>query len=132
MGCEGPNAYDCWGLVRAVFREHYQIEIPSIAANQTREENVFAIKNIADGQGWRLLAKDATLQDADVALMVGVYGRHVGIVVSANRGTLGVLHANGGLNAKGAPFGSVAYQPIPDMIREGYYNFEFWRRRVEA
>ena len=35
-GADGPDAFDCYGLVRAVYRDRYGIEMPVVSADATR------------------------------------------------------------------------------------------------
>jgi hypothetical protein len=66
----------------------------------------------------------ASLREFDVCLMQGHSGRHIGILVEAN-GKLGMLHANG-FYPQG---GSVMWQPIYEVARDGYHSLRYWRHQ---
>lgn len=126
-GAAGPDAFDCWGLVRWVFERQHGIVMPPVvvgAIGGTTVDNVTAIKHAARVSGWHTVV-GAPWPD-DIVLMHGLKGRHVGLMVLAN-GRLGVLHANGYHGPVG-PVGGVMFQPLAEVAEGGYGNFEFWRR----
>lgn len=83
----GPDAYDCWGLVRAVYRERLGIELPvvdveSLSPLATRR----ALAQHPERMHWRVLVEP---EPYAVALMsYGSRPHHVGIWTGE-----GVLHA---------------------------------------
>ncbi len=91
-GADGPDAYDCWGLVRAVLRDRAGIEVPkapvSDATNAREVAREFARSQLyAD---WREI--DTPERELDVTLMAeGRYPVHVGLWIPVGRGR--VLHA---------------------------------------
>ncbi|MEO8153555.1 MAG: hypothetical protein ABI605_10835 [Rhizobacter sp.] len=121
-GAEGPQAFDCWGLVRFAVRLKLGIEMPVVQVGG--EHNVAAIAQAAQAGGWRLV--DAAPSEDDIVLMRSVAGRHVGFMASA-AGRLLLLHSNGRLTAKG-PCGGVMLQQLRDVACDGYGSFETWRR----
>lgn len=118
-GGQGPDSFSCWGLVRWSFRVRHGIELPAIAVGE--DENAVAIKRSASASGWRPAAFPA-LED-DVVMMRGTAGRHVGMMVRAN-GRLGLLHSQHGLG--------VAFQPLDDVLADGYGDHELWRFAGDA
>ena len=116
QGASGPNAFDCWGLVRHVCATRHGIDLaPST--------DIAAIRSAAHTNGWRPATAPAMADD--VVFMRGPAGRHVGVMVQAN-GRLGVLHAAGHQTPRG-PVGEVIFQPLADATAGGYHSFEFWR-----
>lgn len=122
-GAEGPDAFDCWGLVRFVFRTQYGIEMPPVSVGV--EGNVGAIKRAAEVSGWRLASAPA--QAGDILLLRAPgKRRHVALVIDIGR-RLAVLHANGYLQRDGRAVGCVERQSLGDLLAGGYRDPEFWR-----
>lgn len=118
-GAEGPEAYDCWGLVRQVVRVRYGIEMPPVAVADAGADNAAAIAQAARASGWSP-AHDEAPRDGDVAIMRNLLGeRHIGTVIEAD-GSLGLLHAIEGAG--------VCFQPLP-AVRLAFRGLEFWRRQ---
>ena len=116
-GGDGPDAYDCWGMVRHVFRVHHGIEMPPVAVADDSADNVAAIKRAAVASGWR--PAEGEPQADDIVLMRGIDGRHVGVMVAAD-GALGLLHAVDGAG--------VCFQALRDVAASGFSSFEAWQR----
>ena len=52
-GAEGPDAFDCYGLVRAVYWDRYRIQIPAISADATKVlAGLHAARDYADYSQW--------------------------------------------------------------------------------
>lgn len=117
-GAGGPDAFDCWGLVRWVFAQVHGISMPLVAVDDEGVDNVAAIKRAAAVSGWRPSGARSPAAD-DIVLMHGPAGRHVGVIVDANGG-LFLLHA---LERVG-----VCLQPLTDLSRLGFSGFTYWRR----
>src|SRR6185369_1666488 len=116
---------NCWWLVRHVFRTRYGVEMPDIVVREFGEaENVAAIKRAASASGWR--PADGEPRDGDVVLMRGslLGKRHVGVMIDTSQG-LRLLHSDGFMTARG-PVGSVAAQPLRDVLASGYGEVELW------
>ncbi|MBF0260460.1 MAG: C40 family peptidase [Magnetococcales bacterium] len=90
-GADGPCAYDCWGLVRAVYRYRYSIDLPVIPADA---ESILSIKSaIADGV--RIVKWESIPSPCEGAVLLMSHGKiphHVGVVVMVC-GQPHVLHA---------------------------------------
>jgi cell wall-associated NlpC family hydrolase len=123
----GPDPDDnCWGLVRLYFRRRHGLELPLVATGDSDEDGdarTASIKRAAQTSGWRPV--DPPPRADDVVLMWGPTGRHVGVMIEANR-RLGVLHAHGCMR-DGQPTGAVVFQTLRDATEGGYGRFEFWR-----
>lgn len=95
-GACGPDAYDCWGLLRAVYRARAGIELPEAGVAQVTHSLRDVIKRFADDQlygGWRKI--DAPGRDLDGALMAQAKNPiHVGLWLTADGGKM--LHAISG------------------------------------
>jgi len=106
-GESGPSRFNCWGLVRYVYRTHFGIELPVVAIAEDGEtciDNVFNIKKAARAAGSRPL-KDAVAkpQESDIVLMYGAGTIHCGLVVQMQRG-IRVLHAVRGAGVIAEPW----------------------------
>ncbi len=109
-GAQGPDAFDCRGLVRHVVRERLEADLPEVET--------------AHGSKWRPVEGEPA--HLDVVLMRGPEGRHIGVMVYGN-GMLGVLHACGTVNARGRCEGSVIFQTLAEATAGGYHAHTFWR-----
>lgn len=119
-GADGPLAFNCWGLVRHVFREREGIELPIVVVDdqdQPDAANVSAIKQAARRAGMRRTARNEPPQVMDVAVLIGPATTHVGIVVRAN-GRLCLLHSS---HAAG-----VKCEPLVHALAG--YQVELWRK----
>ena len=66
-GGQGPDAYDCWGLVRAIYRTEKNIEIPLFNVDALKPLEVrHAFQSTSEYQNWRAVDD---LQDFDVILL---------------------------------------------------------------
>lgn len=126
-GAEGPRAFDCWGLVRYVFRLRFGIEMPDVQRGDFVETNAGAIFEAATVSGWRHVP-DAEPEADDIILMRReVDGkRHVGVMIASSQG-LRLLHSDGHLTSRG-PVGSVVSVPLKTATEDGYGDFEVWRK----
>lgn len=94
-GASGPHEYDCWGLVRAVYRERLGIELPAIEADALSVRSCAqAFSGAAERARWREIAAPREL--CAVLLGRGTHAVHVGLwcegaVLHAVRGA-GVVH----------------------------------------
>ncbi len=111
-GAQGPDAFDCRGLVRYVVRSRLGVELPDVED--------------AHGSPWRP-AVALPPAEHDVVLMQGPDGRHIGILVRSSR-LLGVLHSAGTIDRRtGRPVGGVVFQSLADATADGYHRHERWR-----
>ena len=93
-GGRGPDAYDCWGAVMAIYRDHLGIELPHYgeisAADLLRVR-----REIAAGAASEVWRKIEVPQEFDVCVMRLPSGRghgHVGVMTDPRH----VLHAEAG------------------------------------
>lgn len=119
LGAQGPDAFDCWGLVRWAFVNHLGVpDMPAIDVGST--QNLLAIRHAAGVSGWHPIA-DKKPKVNDVALMDSIDGKHVGIVARANGG-LGLVHAY--------ELAGVTFTALNDLKYLGFKNFSYWRKSV--
>ena len=76
---EGPDAYDCWGLARSIFKSRMGLDMPQVAVGQAT--NLAAMREIACGFGWAKV--DAAPQEYDALLMQTVMGRHIVVAIKS-------------------------------------------------
>lgn len=120
VGTPWSEQFDCWALVRRVFREQHGIALPEHAAG------VLSLSEAAHASGWR--PADAPPRAGDVVLMRTMQKRrHVGVLVEVNRKTM-VLH-NDGRMTKHGPIGQVVLSSLSDLVEQGCNDFEFWRKQ---
>lgn len=110
-GSDGPDSFDCWGLVRDVCKRHIDCEMPLL--NIGRDDNQEAISEAV--KGWEKIYPP--YKEYDVLTMKGIGGRHIGICVEANGG-LFLLHAE-------EP--CVQLAELKNLGLLGYKNVQGWR-----
>lgn len=104
-GQVGPDAFDCWGLVQYVQREHYGRVLPTIAPqNYSVLATAREFANNPERARWQAVVRP---QDGDVALLAHAkYPSHVGVWLNVDGG--GLLHCVEGQG--------VIFQP-PQVLR---------------
>lgn len=129
-GAAGPDAFDCWGLVRYVFAQQHRVALPAVnvgagpCADQAMADEGAAAVLLQAARASGFAPAVAALQADDVLLMRNADGgRHIGVLIS-HRGTLKLLHACSGHG--------VRLQALADVRLEGFHRFEPWRRVKEA
>ena len=105
---------NCWWLVRHVFSEQLRIDLPLLNVS---DADPAAMRAASDVSGWKH-QKDTGAQEWDVLLMQGPTGRHIGVMITANR-RLGLLH---NMEETG-----VIFQTLGEVKSMGYRDFEVWR-----
>jgi len=90
-GGRGPDVFDCWGLVRAIYREHLGVDLPSYGEIRAADLRAVA-RAMGAGKDAEIWAPAKAPREFDVVIMRdGRGGRrvvHVGVMVDATR----VLH----------------------------------------
>ena len=110
-GSNGPDNFDCWGLVRDVCAKRIDCQMPLL--NIGRHDNYSAVSEAI--KGW--VKVDPPYQEYDVLTMRGIFGRHVGICVKAN-GRVMMLHAE-------VP--QVQIAEVEKLSILGYKDVQGWR-----
>jgi hypothetical protein len=125
-GAEGPDAYDCWGLVREVQLTRYGRDLPPlrVAATGAPPGQWGEIRNLVQRGPWKRTMERP--RQGDVLTMLNAKAEpHVGVVIELPR--LSLLHAVGGLDEHGVPHGSVRIDAIDQLSVLGFGHFEVWR-----
>lgn len=122
--CEGPEAYDCKGLVRHVQRLVWGHEVPPLLQIGTATDWA-AVRASCRSSGWAPIGEGDTARDGDVLLVRGATGPHVGVFVRVDRRML-VLHAHGML-VQGQQVGRVRLNSLCDLLAGGYSRPQIWR-----
>ncbi|MDD5249634.1 MAG: NlpC/P60 family protein [Rhodocyclaceae bacterium] len=118
-GAQGPNAYDCWGLVRAVYREQLGIALPVVDVDAHKPLAV--CRAFADARmhsGWTPVDRQALQEFDAIELSLGEKPHHVGIWCAADGG--GVLSA-----VEGA---GVVFQRRASLALHGWKIIAAYRR----
>lgn len=122
-GAQGPDAFDCWGIVRHAVYLQLNQTLPLISIGAA--DNLPSLAHAA--RDWH--PAEEPMREHDIVLMQGPHGRHVGFVVSVISGgkhVLRLLHSNGFMSPSG-PKGGVVLQRMSDVACDGYSQFELWR-----
>lgn len=120
-GAQGPDAYDCWALVRQVQRAHYGRELPIIQVDAHDQAAVrAAFAGHPERARWRRVESP---QDGDcVQALKGNDIDHVGVYLDLDGGR--VLHA--------AQRIGVICTALPVLKRMGWCPVEFYRFKGDA
>jgi hypothetical protein len=110
----GPDAFSCWGLVRAFYRAEHGIELPFVAVGQADVNNVRAIKQAAQVSGLRRIT-DRQARDGEIVVLPSVLELHAGLAAVAN-GRLCVVESSRGRG--------VTMSPWREVVGSG--EFELW------
>lgn len=114
LGALGPNAFDCWGLVRHVELQHFGRALPPLGAGM----------NIVT-QGWESPAA-GVYAAGDIVEMRSARGPHVGIWIEADR-RAGVLHSVGLRDEAGIDHGSVLFTMPEALAALGLGRLKLWK-----
>ena len=89
-GGRGPDAFDCWGLVRWCWREHFAIEVPEIPVDAADLRAVLTgFRDHPERRRWQAVEH---AREGDAVLMrQSRHPVHVGLWLAVDGG--GVLHA---------------------------------------
>jgi len=116
-GAQGPEAFDCWALVRHVLAQHFGIAVPPVEVDAFDLRAV--VRTFSDHDEHARWRQVDSARNGDVIL----FGRsrikppvHCGVAVDG-----GVLHALQGLG--------VIYQPLTDVRRQ-WGRVDFYRLRA--
>ncbi|MDO8742035.1 MAG: NlpC/P60 family protein [bacterium] len=101
-GAVGPNAFDCWGLVRYVQRQQRGIEMPPLAVGELQSpEQLEGLHDLVRRSHWHRQPEGTAPAEYDIFLMRSRAGPHVGVVIDVG-GQLRVLHAVGDVDSPGS------------------------------
>lgn len=110
LGGEGPDVYDCRGLLRAVMRDHFGVELPELLSDPAA---VYGAA-VSDGR-WQIVEKPS---HGDGVLMRGGNDPHVGVYLEAP--APGILHAWEGAR-------QVVWTPLDRLRLIGFSRVTFVR-----
>jgi len=119
-GGRDRSGIDCWGLLALVYREVYQIDLPSFSDRYVTLADHDAISDLIEGNigAWREVPKGSE-QEGDGILLTTNGGRpsHVGVVVQGRR----MLHIES--QKQGSAIHSYDYHLYRDRI-VGFYRYQ--------
>ena len=120
-GGQGPDAFDCWGLVRWVMARQFGRELPAIPVDAADLRTVLTVfRDHPERRRWRPVSAPI---DGDCVLMrQSRHPVHVGVWLNVDEG--GVLHAVSG--------NGVVFQRLRDLLASGWRVEGFYRRNEDA
>lgn len=124
-GADGPEAYDCWGLVRHVQSVRFGREMRKLTIGERNAppEQWTAVRDTIQRGQWRQVAD--VPKYGDILLMLNDKGLpHVGVVLDLPKPC--ILHSMGGLE-EGVPVGRVQIDPIAQLGGIGFGHLQVWR-----
>lgn len=144
-GAQGPDAFNCWGLVRYWHLQLYGLDLGAIAvavdaadtegrqllgqALPVDADQMLAIRQAIRSGGWAEVPAGQRAHAGDVLLLRNPHtgGRHIGVLLVVS-GALGVLHCEGS-NDKPDP--GVVWQSLADVLAT-YADPTCYRRPAAA
>lgn len=119
-GAAGPDAYDCYGLVRAVYAGRFGVALPVLEVDAARP--LAAARAMRDFEGYGAwVSVDGRPAEGDVIQMGHArHPHHVGIWIDADGGR--VLHSVEGTG--------VLAQPLASLRLHGWNILTIYRRRT--
>lgn len=91
------DGVDCWGLVRLIYKEQYNIELPSYDDEYNSSYNINETRDaiIEHAKEWTQISKEAASTGDVIVLRLSGYPTHVGIVIEKGK----MLHIIEGTDA---------------------------------
>jgi cell wall-associated NlpC family hydrolase len=118
-GAQGPDAFDCWGLVRCVLQKQYGITVPELAVPPTWEGASQLMTTSDELTNWTRVQE---MRAGQVVLMARrAIPVHIGLAIEAN-GKLGVLHC--------AEPAGVLFQTPPGLRAGGWGRLIHYRHHT--
>lgn len=117
-GAQGPDEFDCWGLVRFIQREHFGRTLPAVDIDAMDLRDVArALQAHDERANWSRAESPA---DGDAVLLAHArYPSHVGVWLDADGG--GLLHC-----VQGA---GVIFNTLSALRLAGWGHIEFYRHK---
>ena len=116
-GKEGPEAFDCWGFVRAVQRDRFGVDMPAVPAPESWAHAHALIEQHDERRNWERVREP---REGDLVLMArNRLPVHIGVLIGAN-GKLGVLHCV-------QPSG-VVFNTVQSLASCGWGALTYYRR----
>lgn len=115
-GAAGPEAFDCWGLVRSIQRDVYGRHLPTVDIDATDVRAVIGMfESHPERSRWHRV--EVPVEGDCVLMSHAKHPSHVGLWLDCNGG--GVLHS---LRGAGVVFSSMSA-----LRRERWARIEFYR-----
>lgn len=113
--------YDCWGLVREVYKNELDVELSPIVTDATSLREV--LLEFRKSSNYNKLSSDNKLLDKHITVLTqNKYPCHVGVYTDVDGG--GVLH-----NMQGV---GVIFQKLPDLKMNGWQILEIWKNATDS
>lgn len=117
-GAQGPDAYDCWGLLRHVYRTQLGIELPlypGVVPKDFASVARFITRELKSGTHWDEIKRPEHL--CGVAMSSNNAYHHVGVWLKYDGGV--ILHSMDNHN--------VVVHPVTTLRAIGINNYLFYR-----
>lgn len=118
-GAEGPDAYDCYGLLRTAYRVGYGLELPLLDLDYTNAIAILrALMKHPEWDNWEPIPQPE--DGALVRMWRADVPNHIGLYVNVDGG--GVLHAN--------RVDGVAFHERVELPLLGWRDIQYFGRRA--
>lgn len=122
---EGPDAFDCKGLVRHVLPLHLGRPAPRVIG-AGRPEDWAAVRDSIEHDGWKRLPDGTPAEEGDIVVLKGRRGHHVAVVIQGGRRPV-VLHSEGCEDEHGSMRGAASVEQLRDLLSGRYARPQLWR-----
>lgn len=112
-GAQGPEAYDCWGLLRHIQWKHFGKDLPCIRGLSVEERRDLHRDGLAREE-WHPVS---TPMHGDAALLRGGDSPHVGVYLDIDGG--GILHSLEGVG--------VIFSKRIALAAQGYGRIQYYQ-----
>ena len=121
-GASGPNAYDCWGLVKHLQETYYNKSLPDLQlSNFDVKETRLSIRDDNNYDNWEEV-DNGLVKDGDCILLSGTQSfSHIGVIIKVN-GSFGVMHSLKGCG--------VLFQEYNKLFQMGWRQRKLYRSVV--
>lgn len=112
----GPDAYNCWMLLRHLLKEYFERNLPLAPIGDEEACREIHAECVANGS-WEVVEVP---EHGDAVLMKGGNNPHVGMYLNIDGG--GILHAMEGVG--------VVFTPLSSLRRYGFGRVKYYRIHV--
>ncbi len=113
-GARGPLEFDCWGLVRWVYRERLGVILPALPGLDAKDVGAVARSFVEIAPSWLEIPRPENL--CAVAMSTGKRIHHVGVWLDEGRGVLHAMEKS-----------CVVFQNLQSLRAAGFQTIRYYK-----